>query len=224
MPIPCPVILELSITSVFHPRAVNSNRKMSQSLAEANLLCGFQKSPWKELKGGKWRLEMGTTRQISKCHFLNVRFSSVCLRCWRLKFAFVSVLSPLPMSFLLFATQQPRGGCREDGAKPFSEAHSGRSSSSSQKFIQGKFRLGTTRHFFTASIDKQYSKRLSRETLKSPCWEICQTCPGKTLSNLLEVSPALRGEAGLGPKGPPFPLSLLLPWSIKYCPTTCCTA
>lgn len=162
-------------------------RKMSQSLVEANLLCRFQKLHWKELKGGKWRLEMGSTRQISKCRFLNVRFSSLCLSCWRLKCAFVSVLSsPLPTYFLLFKLSSQGEGVEK--MEP---------NSSQRHIVKEGVAIGRNSYkedsgwvlqdiFFTVSIAKQFGNKASHPPL--------------------------------------FWTSLLLPWHIKYCSTSCYTA
>lgn len=147
----CPEILELSITSVFHPAAVNGNKGKWVSSSWRQIYCAdFRNSIGRNWgvasEGWKW-----VVSEISKCHFLNVRFSSLCLSCWS--------------CWRLKCAQQPRGGCREDGTKLFSEAHGERRSSSRQKFIQGRFRLGITRHFFTVSIAKQYSNKASHPPL-----------------------------------------------------------
>lgn len=147
---------QLSSTSAFLAGAVNSKegKGVRPKSVGTDLLWAFQKLHWKELKGGKWRVE----REVPD---FKVPFSEFSSKCWRLKFVFVSVLCPLPISFFLW----------EDGGRPFREAHGGRRSSSRQQFIQGKIRLGMIRHCFTMSTVKQHWIGLSREAGKSLSWE-----------------------------------------------------
>lgn len=88
---------QLSSTSVSRAGAVNSKggKEFSPKSVGADLLWAFQKLHWKELKGGKWRVERAVPD-------FKVPFSEFSSKCWRQKFVFVSVLSPLPISFFLF--------------------------------------------------------------------------------------------------------------------------
>lgn len=92
-------------------------------------------------------------------------FSEFSSKCQRLKFVFVSVLSPLPISFILFQLHSSGEGAEK------MEVCNGRRGSSRQELIQGKVRLGMIRYYLTMSTVEQHWIRLSRKAGKSPCWE-----------------------------------------------------
>lgn len=132
-----------------------------------DLLWAFQKLHWKELKGGKWRVERAVPD-------FKVPFSEFSSKCWKLKFVFVSVFSPLPLSFILFKLHSSGEGAEKIEPDP-SWRHTVEGGaavgSSRQQLIQGKIGLGMIRHYLTMSTVKQHWLRLSRKAGKSPSWE-----------------------------------------------------
>jgi len=80
-----------------------------------------------------------------------------------------------------------KGGCLDDGAKPFSVVPSDRTRGSEHKLKQRKFQLKMRKHVFSLRV-KEHWDRLPREIVESPFLEIFKTHMDLVPCSLLQVT------------------------------------
>jgi len=88
---------------------------------------------------------------------------------------------------LINAYKYQKGGCQEDGARPFSVVPSDRTRGKGHKPKQRKFQPNTRKNFFPLRVREPWN-RLPREVVDSPSLEIFKTRLEKVLCSLLWVT------------------------------------
>jgi len=85
---------------------------------------------------------------------------------------------------LMNAYKYLKGGCQEDGARPFSAVASDRTRANGHKLKHQRFHLHTRKNFFTLRVTEPWN-RLPRGVVDSLSLEIFKTCLDEVLCSLL---------------------------------------